>query len=372
MLKEIGLITYHAAYNYGSVLQAWATQCKVEQLGYKCKIINYRMKTQKEHYSMIRFTGPRAFINDAFMLTVWKKKKLRAERFENFIKVNMNLTEEKNKPEDINFNDDFSIIISGSDQIWNKYSNELRKVDWKYMQPYLLKGFKGKNISYASSISNMKNDDIMKIIDEIKEFDYLSFREKKSANLISIMTDRDVSTVLDPTFLLDRNQWISSFDLQEKNEEKYVLFYSLTDKGVIKKAINLLNKFRENGYKIKYITPYAKLKFMEEYEDCRDYGPVEFLDAIYNADTIVTDSYHGTILSINLQKEFYSINGNYESDMRKLDILSKLKLERRIINWNTTFEMLKTDAIDYIEVGEKIEKLRKESCDYLIEALSSK
>ena len=95
----------------------------------------------------------RAFINDAFMLTVWKKKKLRAERFENFIKVNMNLTEEKNKPEDINFTNDFSIIISGTDQIWNKYSNELRKVDWKYMQPYLLKGFKGKKISYASSIS---------------------------------------------------------------------------------------------------------------------------------------------------------------------------------------------------------------------------
>ena len=44
------------------------------------------------------------------------------------------------------------------------------------------------------------------------------------------MLHRYVTVVLDPTFLLDRKQWISSFDLKEKDEKKYVLFYSLTDK----------------------------------------------------------------------------------------------------------------------------------------------
>ena len=51
MVKEVGLITYHAAYNYGSVLQAWATQHMIEQLGYKCKIINYRMKSITVYYA---------------------------------------------------------------------------------------------------------------------------------------------------------------------------------------------------------------------------------------------------------------------------------------------------------------------------------
>lgn len=101
------------------------------------------------------------------------------------------------------------------------------------MYPYLLKGFNGKKISYVSSISNMANmgkEDIKKILNDIQRFDHLSFREGKSAELISGMLHRNVAVVLDPTFLLDRKQWMSSFDLKEKDEKKYVLFYSLTDK----------------------------------------------------------------------------------------------------------------------------------------------
>lgn len=56
----------------------------------------------------------------------------------------MNLTEEKSEPDSLNLNGMFSTVVSGSDQIWNKYSNELRHVDWEYMYPYLLKGFNGK------------------------------------------------------------------------------------------------------------------------------------------------------------------------------------------------------------------------------------
>lgn len=371
MVKEVGLITYHAAYNYGSVLQAWATQHMIEQLGYKCKIINYRMKSQKAHYSLLRLTGPRAFVNDMLMLPYLDKRRFRAERFESFIKDYLNLTEEKSEPDSLNLNGMFSTVVSGSDQIWNKYSNELRHVDWEYMYPYLLKGFNGKKISYASSVSNMGEEDIKKILGEIQRFDHLSFREMISAELISNMLHRTVAAVLDPTFLLDKNQWISSFGLRKKDEGKYVLFYSLTDKTVIERARNLLNHFHAEGYKIKYITPYAKMKFQEGYEDCRDYGPLEFLDALFNAEKIITDSYHGTILSINLGKEFYSINGQYASDMRKLDVLLKLDLNSRIISWDEEYEKLDTNDINYEVVYNKLSPLRRDSIDYLTKSLKS-
>ena len=369
VVNEVGLITYHAAYNYGSVLQAWATQHMIEQLGYNCKIINYRMKSQKAHYSLVRLTGPRAFVNALLMLPVLNKKRLRAIRFETFIADYMNLTDEKLEPESICLDEMFTTVVSGSDQIWNKYSNELCHVGWRYMYPYLLKGFNGKKISYASSISNMGKEDIKKILNDIQRFDHLSFREGKSAELISGMLHRNVTVVLDPTFLLDRKQWISSFDLKEKDEKKYVLFYSLTDKTVIERARGLLNNLHTVGYQIKYITPYAKMKFSDGFEDCRDYGPLEFLDALFNADKVITDSYHGTILSINLGKEFYSINGQYDSDIRKLDVLSKLDLNRRIISWDEEYEKLDVNVINYTDVYNKLNSLRKTSVDYLEKAL---
>lgn len=117
MVNEVGLITYHAAYNYESVLQAWATQRMIEQLGYNCKIINYRMKSQKAHYSLVRLTGPRAFVNNILMLPDLNKKRLRAIRFETFIADYMNLTDEKLEPESICLDEMFTTVVSGSDQI---------------------------------------------------------------------------------------------------------------------------------------------------------------------------------------------------------------------------------------------------------------
>ena len=99
------------------------------------------------------------------------------------------------------------------------------------------------------------------------------------------------------------------------------------------------------------------------------YGPIEFLKAVYNADAIVTDSFHGTIFSINLGKKFYSINGQNISDFRKTDILEKLGLMNRSITWDTKYEELDQSEIDYQAVNEKLDELRKHSIDYLKRAI---
>ena len=50
---KVGLITYHSAYNFGSVLQAYATQKIITKLGHRVEIINYRMPSQKNYYSLL-------------------------------------------------------------------------------------------------------------------------------------------------------------------------------------------------------------------------------------------------------------------------------------------------------------------------------
>ena len=122
---NVGLLTYHAAYNYGSVLQAYATQSAVQRIGYPIRIINYRMKEQKRFYGQLYRTcyGWRTLVRDLMLLPVQKKRQVRQERFEQFFHKYLLLTPEANEPEEVKEQwQDFDTLISGSDQIWNKHS----------------------------------------------------------------------------------------------------------------------------------------------------------------------------------------------------------------------------------------------------------
>ena len=93
-------------------------------------------------------------------------------------------------------------------------------------------------------------------------------------------------------------------------------------------------------------------------------GPIEFLNAIYNAKMVVTNSYHGTILSVNFGKEVYSLCENTGSEFRKTDILCELGMANRIIFDSNT--LLKSfTPVDYNKVENILCKLRENSIHYL-------
>lgn len=99
-----------------------------------------------------------------------------------------------------------------------------------------------------------------------------------------------------------------------------------------------------------------------------DVGPEEFLELIYNANMIVTDSYHGTILAVNLNKEVYSLCENFGSEFRKTDILKRIGLDDRIIyDINSLHNEFK--KIDYSRINSILESLRNDSYSYLKKAL---
>ena len=100
-----------------------------------------------------------------------------------------------------------------------------------------------------------------------------------------------------------------------------------------------------------------------------DVGPIDFLNLIYNAKKVITDSYHGTILSVNFQKDIYSICSNHISDMRKVDILNRLDLSERIIYDLNLLLTKKYEKINYNSINQKIEKERTKSVQYLKDVL---
>lgn len=374
-MKKIGIITFHAAYNFGSVLQAYALQEYLRKKGFEVEIINYRMKEQKNCYKMFRTDyGVKIFLNDTLGIFYLNKKIERKKSFEQFISNYLVLTQEFADPIEFSeYNDKYDVYISGSDQIWNKHANELHNVEWKYMEPYLLNKIYGRKISYASSIGNMKDDrELNQLIEYIRDYHRISMREEASAKLISKYLNKIVESVLDPTFLLKRQDWISRFKLKKRNEKKYILFYSLAGRKKLNKFKKLITDIEKKGYVVKYITPFFQFRYGDRmnFVNCLEYGPYQFLDAIYNSECVITDSYHGTILSINLNKNFYSINGDYESDYRKTSVLQKLDLMSRSIGSDVDISELKFDNINYEIVESKLEVLRKHSKEYLINAIN--
>ena len=179
-MKKIATITFHASYNYGSNLQAYALQEFIKKLCHNdCKynIINLRTEVQKGMYkspfykknirNLIKFLILFKYVNQ------FNKKEI---YFENFINEKLNLTKEyKNYDELKNEKFDYDYYISGSDQLWNLQATDF---DWSYYLEFI----DSKNkISYAGSFGPIKrnwtNEEKRRVVRNLKKYKYISVRE---------------------------------------------------------------------------------------------------------------------------------------------------------------------------------------------------
>lgn len=373
---SIGILTYHAAYNYGSALQAYATLYQLKKTDPSAVILNYRMKEQDRFYRpTCRFDcGMKVLMKDLLQLPVQREKVQRAQKFEDFFTRSLSVTPRAAEPEDVTEQwKMFDTLVSGSDQIWNKHSCELANNDWHYMDPYLLKAFHGRKVSYASSIGNMTDTELKRILRDIEGFDALSFREEASAKRIERMLDRSVATVLDPTFLLTKNEWVEQLHIPPR-KERYIFAYFLCGPKKLRWVLSVLSELSTRCHcPVKMAAPFAYLPCTDKrIEYHTEYGPLEFMESLCNAEMVLTDSYHGTILSVNLEKEFYSVCYDGYAEFRKTDILERLGLMDRVIAEESRDEGLQSigrTKIDYAAVRDKLEPLRQHSINYLKTAL---
>lgn len=153
----IGIITFHGSHNYGSMLQAYATQQALLKLGYKNEIINFRMKSQKEYYALYQTKyGMMRFVRNLLLLPIHSLRSKREMKFEKFLREKYILSgDELETYEDLKtVASKYDIYLSGSDQIWSNRIPELigSKIDYKgaYFLDFVAPG--KKKVSYASSI----------------------------------------------------------------------------------------------------------------------------------------------------------------------------------------------------------------------------
>ena len=366
---NVGILTFHASYNFGSVMQAYAMQKVINDLGFESTIINFRPMSQKDKYSLFPlYDGYKTILRNMLQLRfIWMKKRSNM-LYEDFIQNTLNLTEECNTCADLKKLEDFDIYLAGSDQIWGYDIPEFMSSKEDIRPVYYLSYFKGYKFSYASSTGIATLDNLRKYAPLMLEFNALSTREESGSVIINKLTGRNVSTVLDPTYLLSHKEWFELALNQPCVESKYVLIYSLQGRRKVKMWKRLIDELLLNkDIKVITIIPFTPFEKSGTINRA-DAGPLEILNLFANAEYVFTDTFHGMSFAIHMRKSF-TVFEEKQADFRKRNILKLLSIENRETNSIEDCLKMYGDKLDYSKIENVIEKNVHMSFNYIKEAL---
>jgi len=383
---KVGIITILRVNNYGAELQAFALQKKLEKLGFDSEIIDYlyyknwnfkdtksstpfvkqTFRQRIRYFALYRFSN---LLLDKLLPYINKNVALRLERFKKF-----HLTHTKISKTYKSFNElysahlDYDSYVVGSDQVWNPSASSS-------IEPYFLTfSPKSKNrLSYASSfgVADIDENLIPKYRDMLNNIDHISVREKQGVELVKTLTNRDASLVLDPTFLLGKEDWQVVMKLYPNMPLKYVIIYQLTESpAIVQLALSIAKKFKIKIFRI--CKRAIKVEHNTGVINILDAGPSEFLSLIANATYVITNSFHGTVFSINFNTPFFSIvSASRKNNSRIESILSVLNLSERLILDNNPIEEIDfLKEIDFVTSNEILESERIASVNFLLYALN--
>jgi len=353
--KKVGIITYHNGKNHGAVLQAYALFKKLEKMGIDSEIINFEPDIERK----LGFKQ-RAFI---VLSSIIPKNK----GFDRFLKEKIKMSPKYKKSFDLkNLNSKYDYFITGSDQVWNP--NAIDK-QGAYFLDFV--SDINKKIPYAPSfgISEVPKDKVEQIRGYLDKFSKISVREETGKKIINDVFKKDCEVVLDPTLLLDKEEY-EQICTQKKLLEPYIFVYFNSSEKLNKTAQELSKK---TGYKVVSV---HMTKLNQKSDFIKDYGadPQKFLSYIKNAELVLADSFHGTALSIVFEKPFLTFvndsSGKFQTDSRKIDLLTRLGLSDRIVDNESEIDF-DPFFIDYSKSRELLNIERQKSEQFLKNALTT-
>ena len=369
-MKNIFLITWYYSKNFGTVLQAYALMRRLESLGYNIRILD-EFKAERSLKNMLKIFLGKIGLWSLIKNFVHIKDKRLQSFFKEEIKIKYVFTAGDLKK----IKNETDVFISGSDQIWNPYYE-------KFSTFFMLDFAEGrKKIAYASSIGtdNFDKVDKERIKRLLKDYTHIGLREDSAVNFINSFLERkDVVQVLDPTFLLNKEEWMeiaSSADYGEQRlPEKYMLCYLIGNNKSY--GVQIENIAEVYGIKNIVVIPSIESSNAILYQDAivfKDMGPREFVGLIAFSTLVCTDSFHATALSINMSKDFvefkrFADDSKTSQNSRIYSLLSHYRLEHKMYNerLNKWAEMY-----DELSVQDILEKDRRKSVSFLINAIEN-
>lgn len=384
---KVGIVSCYFKENYGSVLQAYATQKFLDNNGIPNETIeieknkDFKNGKKKFYFSqIINFSflktkfGMIKFILDKKINKNLKENIIiRSNEFKSF-KNKFNLSKScstYNELKELSKNN-YSDILLGSDQLWLPVNVVADYYTLNWVPDNINK------ISYATSfgISEIPNkyQNLYNIF--LKRINHLSVREENGVNLIKKIINKKAELVCDPVFLLTKENLNEIVPKEKIIKDKYILCYFLGNNIDHRKFAEKIKKV--TGYKIVSINHCDEyVKYSDKFADIVPYdiGPDKWLNLIKNAEYVCTDSFHCTAFSIIYNKQFFDFkrysSKNKNSTNSRIDSLLKL-LEinkNRILTGNENALDVLNFNIDYEEVNKKLSEVSKASGEWLLNSI---
>lgn len=383
-MKPIGLVTCYFHHNYGSMLQAYATEMVMQQMGLPFQTIACKAPINYMQENKILYIIKKLLIADWKMrlgkMKIERAKKenpmfaknweIRNKAFDQFAETFFHVSPYcKNREELTKMAENYSAFLVGSDQLWRTDSVEHGYYTLEWVPDHIRK------IAYSTSIGVKEVPwfQVEKNKRFMNRFGHIALREQSACDLVYKLTGRKVPVVLDPTLLFTGDQWLEIQQQEPLTNGKYIFCYLLGDNPSQREFIKRVKE--KTGYKI------VALQQLDDYipsdegfaDEAPYVGPREFLNYIRNAEYVFTDSFHCSVFSILYKKNFFTFSrfaeGAKQSTNTRIDNLLHISglEDRKMTNDKTIEEVVNFKRI-FDGVDEKLNAMRKSSIDYLYNA----
>jgi len=391
-MKKIAIVSCYFQPNYGSMLQAYATQMALDKLGYENETIDISGLNGEIKKAKIKYFA-KASLSSGILLTkigrvkdtvirklskseYTAKTQIRNAKFKAFSNKYFRLSPKYESKAELGQKclNNYDAVLVGSDQLW---------LPSNIAADYYTLNFVPKSINtvaYATSFgqADLSNDTTKKAKNFLKKIRHISVREESGQKLIKKISDRNVPVVCDPTLLFTAEDWISIQQQEPIIKGKYIFCYFLGSNNTHRKFVRRLKQETEHQV---VILPHID-EFVKEDEACSDIqlydvGPAEFLNLIRNASYVCTDSFHCSVFSILYNKAFFTLrrftSKNKLSTNSRLDTLFNITgIRNRLINGDEDIRKLLADEIDFDNAHSNLEIIRRKSYEYIKNAIEDK
>jgi Polysaccharide pyruvyl transferase. len=339
-MKKIYLISLCGYTNYGNFWQKYAVKEMYRNFGYKTvsiraerSIIKFILRPVDDFFHIIKNKRYRMFYFFSLQHGLNKRFWIKMAKFHK--------------------NDLFS---TGSDQVWNPF------MDPDNRGIYFLRFVKKEQrlcISPSFGVTKIDDEFVNEITDGLNGFEYLSSREKDGVEIIRTLTGRNAELLIDPTMMLNKNEWSKLFNNIKSNSKNYIILAMLGKLSNDKKTF--LHNVAQNN----------NLFIIDIYERNNVFTPGEVLSLISNAKLVFTDSFHFSAFSINFNTPFIvakredsEVNSNMYS--RITSLLSMFGMESR------TYETISANQVfncDFDYANDVLQMERKKFDRYMKKCL---
>jgi hypothetical protein len=362
-MKKVGILSMQRIANYGSFLQAYGLKHILEDLGCEVQFVDYHSGE-----TLIPADGGSGLkrkvskVLEAFKYDAPFKEKIKFIKYKKNYAANyypyLGLGE-------MNFSPELDVLIIGSDEVFNCVQNN---TNVGFSPELFGVGNNAKKvITYAASFGNTTIEKLEKygvkekVASSLKDIEAISVRDKNSGHVVKELTGKEPVYNLDPVLAYDFIEKCTDIPTSVP-EDKYMILYGYTVR-FSKEECKKIRKYADSkGLKIFCIGGVQDA--CDKFIDC---NPFQVIAYFQHADSVVTDTFHGTILSVITHRQFTSVvrSSGYGNSEKMTDLLSRLGLKDRIVGDLEQVSKKVEECIDYEKVDEVIKNERYRSYEYL-------